>query len=359
MANKDYYKILGVSKDANEAEIKKAFREKAHKFHPDKPSGDEAKFKEINEAYQVLNNPQKRGQYDKFGSDFANSQAGQGFSGWQNASGFGENMDFEDLGDIFSGMGDIFGFGGSRGRSRSQSRGNDIQIILTLSLEEIAFGVEKEIELEKNVSCSHCNGRGYEPNSKVDTCPTCQGRGEVVQAQRTIFGNFQSKVTCPKCQGQGKIYTDKCAKCSGLGVVKEKVKMKVKVPAGINEGQSIRLAGSGEAGLQGSPAGDLFIKIKIKNNTEFERNGDDIKSVRKVNFYQVVLGDKIDILTLDGKVKLKIPEGTQSGTTFRLKGKGIGHLQSRGRGDHLVKIMVVTPKKLSKKQKEAIKDLGI
>jgi molecular chaperone DnaJ len=359
MANKDYYKILGISRDANEVEIKKAFREKAHKFHPDKPSGDEAKFKEINEAYQVLNNPQKRGQYDKFGSDFANSQTGQGFSGWQNASGYGDNIDFEDLGDIFSGMGDIFGFGGSKGRSRSQSRGNDIQIILTLNLEEIAFGVEKEIELEKNIVCSHCSGKGYEPNSKVDTCSTCQGRGEVIQAQRTIFGNFQSKVTCPKCQGEGKIYVDKCSKCSGHGAIKDKVKMQVKIPAGINEGQSIKLSGSGEAGLKGAIPGDLFIKVKIKNHSEFERDGDDIKSVKKLSFSQVALGDKIDILTLDGKVKLKIPEGTQSNTTFRLKGKGLGHLQSRGRGDHLVKIMVETPKKLSKKQKEIIRDLGL
>ncbi|MCF7820131.1 MAG: molecular chaperone DnaJ [Candidatus Pacebacteria bacterium] len=359
MANKDYYKILGLSKEASPAEIKKAFREKAHKYHPDKQGGDEAKFKEINEAYQVLNNPQKRSQYDQFGSDFANGQAGGGFSGWQNAAGFGDNIDFEDLGDIFSGMGDIFGFGGSRSRSRGQARGNDIQIILTVNLEEVAFGAHKEIELEKNTICSHCEGQGHEPNSKVETCPTCQGKGEVIQAQRTIFGSFQSRAVCPNCQGQGKIYSDKCRVCSGEGRVRDKVRMKIKIPAGIHEGQSIRLAGSGEAGLKGAPSGDLFVKVKITPHPDFERDGDNIKSVKKVSFTQVALGDKIDISTLDGKVKLKIPEGTQSGTTFRLKAKGLERLQSRGRGDHLVKVMVETPKKLTKKQKELIKDLGI
>ncbi|NCD00974.1 molecular chaperone DnaJ [bacterium] len=363
MANKDYYNILGVDKSASAEEIKKAFREKAHKFHPDKKTGDEAKFKEINEAYQVLGSPEKRQKYDQFGSDFANGAGG--FSGWQNAAG-GFNgaggINFEDLGDIFSGMGmdDIFGFGSrGRARGRANSRGGDIEIGLSINLEDVAFGSEKEISMEKNVVCKNCQGKGYEPNSKSETCDTCNGQGEVIQNQRTIFGSFQSKTTCPKCSGEGKIYTDVCKKCSGKGYVKDKVKIKVKIPAGISEGQSIRLANLGEPGVKGASSGDLYIKIRVNNHDEFIREGDDIKTNVKVKFSQLILGDKIEINTLDGKVKLKIPEGTQSGTIFKLKAKGINHLQKRGRGDHLVKILVETPRKISKKQKELIKELDI
>ncbi len=358
MANKDYYNILGVNKDAKPEEIKKAFREKAHKFHPDKKTGDELKFKEINEAYQVLSNPEKKQRYDQFGSDFANNAGG--FSG--GASGFGSGgINFEDLGDIFSGMGmdDIFGFSSKTRGGSGRSSASDIQINLNIDLEDIAFGAEKEIALEKNVVCKNCQGKGHEPKSDSRTCDTCNGQGEIIQNQRTIFGSFQNRATCPKCLGEGRIYTDTCKKCSGKGFLKDKVKIKVKIPAGISEGQSIRLAGLGEPGVKGAISGDLYIKIKENKHSEFIRENNDIKNNIKVKFSQLVLGDKIEINTLDGKVKLKIPEGTQSGTVFKLKGKGINHLQKRGRGDHLVKILVNTPKKITKKQKELLKELDI
>jgi molecular chaperone DnaJ len=359
--SKDYYNILEVDKSASQSEIKTAFRKKAHKYHPDK-GGDEAKFKEINEAYQVLSNPDKRQKYDQFGSDFANGAGGS--SGWQNAaSGFGAGgINFEDLGDIFSGIGmdDIFGFGAkTRSNARNRARGSDIEISLSINLEDVAFGAEKEIKLEKDVVCKNCDGKGYEPNSKSKTCPTCNGQGEVIQNQRTIFGSFQNKAVCPDCSGEGKIYTDICKKCSGKGYIRDKVKIKVKIPAGISEGQSIRLANLGGPGVKGAVSGDLYIKIKINDHNEFVREGDDVKANVKVKFSQLILGDKIEINTLDGKVKLKIPEGTQSGTTFKLKNKGINHLQKRGRGDYLIKILVETPKKINKKQKELIKELNL
>ena len=362
MANKNYYDILGVDKSASSDDIKKAFRKKAHEYHPDKKTGDETKFKEINEAYQILGNEKKRKQYDQFGTTFDQGQGpgGGAYSSWQDMGGFSQgNMDFDDLGDIFSGMGDIFGFGGSRGRSRSQARGNDLQMTIAVDLEDVVFGSEKNIELKKNVKCSHCEGLGAEPGSDVKTCSTCQGKGEVIRMQRTILGNMQARSVCPDCQGEGKTYSQACKKCHGQGRVQEKVKLTVKIPAGIDTGQSIRLSSQGEAGPKGAPAGDLFIRIKVNEHDKFIREGDNIRSTKELKFAQLVLGDKVEVDTVDGKVMLKIPEGTQSGTVFKLKSKGVNHLQSRGRGDHLVKVVAKTPKSLTKKQKKLLSELDI
>lgn len=359
--SKDYYNILGVNKDANQDEIKKAFRKKAHEYHPDKATGNEEKFKEINEAYQVLGNEQKRTQYDQFGSDFMNGGAGGGFNGFGGFSGGGVHVDMDDLGDIFGGIGDIFGFGGSRGgstKSRAR-RGTDIQTILTISFGEAVFGTEKEVTLHKKVKCDHCNGNLAEPGSKITTCSTCNGSGRVTKVQRTILGNMQVQTTCSDCGGEGKTYEKKCRKCSGTGIIMDTVKLSVKIPAGIDDGESIRLSGQGEAGEMGGPAGDLYIRMNVRDDSRFERDGYDVRSEKEISFAQAVLGDKIDIETVEGMVSLKIPAGTQSGTIFKLRNKGINSLRGRGKGDHLVTIKVKIPTKISRQQKQLIEELGL
>lgn len=356
---KDYYNILGVDKSANQDEIKKAFRKKAHQFHPDKKGGDEAKFKEANEAYQVLGNEKKRAQFDQFGSNFDGAQGGGGFGGFSDFSG-GQNINMDDLGDIFGGFGDIFGFSsrGGQGRRRA-SRGSDIQVALTIEFKEAVFGVEKEIKLNKTVQCDKCKGNGAEPGSKIDTCKTCRGTGKTTRVQRTILGNMQVQTTCADCSGEGKSYDKKCTKCHGHGIIKEAVNLKIKIPAGIDNGGVIRLTGQGEAGPKGAQAGDLYLQVRVKADSKFTRDGNDVLTETYINFTQAVLGDKIDIETVDGPLKLKIPEGTESGTNFRLRGKGIAHLQGRGKGDHIIKIKIKTPKGLNRKQKEALKELNI
>lgn len=365
---KDYYKILGVGKDASQDNIKKAFRELAHKHHPDKPGGDEAKFKEINEAYQILGDSNKRAKYDQFGSAFEHAQAGggfHGFEGFRDFSNFAEgfNINVEDLGDVFGGLGDIFGFStqGGRGQRRGARarRGGDIEMTLTVEFMEAVFGTEKEINIQKTVKCDRCKGEGHELDAKVESCKTCGGAGQVIKTQRTIFGVMQVQSTCPACGGEGKTCSEKCSKCRGAGLIKEIVNMKVKIPAGIDDGQSIRLAGQGEAGAKGGQAGDLYLRIRVRPDKKFERQGDNILSKAQINFTQAALGDKIDIETVDGPIKMKVPEGTQSGTVFKLKGRGIPRLQGSGRGDHLVEVIVRTPKSLNKKQKELLQELDI
>lgn len=351
--SKDYYNILGVAKDATPAELKAAFRKKAHEHHPDK-GGDAEKFKEINEAYQVLNNPDKRQQYDRFGSNFQNGQAG--FNGGFNG---GFNMDFEDLGDLFGGFGDIFGFGGEGRGAKRQARGRDLEMAVNLDFMSAVFGTEKEISFTKNISCRHCQGNGAEPGSKVETCSTCQGSGRVSRIQRTILGNIQTKTTCSACQGEGRSFSQLCSRCQGTGLEHDKVKLKVKIPAGIDNGESIRLSGQGEAGVKGSPAGDLYLRIKIEPHQTFKREAYDIRSEETISIRQAVLGDKIEISTIRGPLQLKIPEGTQSGTVFKLKDKGIPQLHGRGSGDHYIKILVKIPSKLSKKQKQLLEELDI
>lgn len=360
MAGKDYYNVLGVSKTANQADIKNAFRKLAHKHHPDK-GGDANKFKEINEAYQVLGNEQKRKQYDQFGSS-AFSGGGPGgfdFSGFQNGNFSGAGMDFEDLGDIFGGIGDMFGFSGrSSGHQRSK-RGADIEAILNIDFLEAAFGATKEILIDKNVKCEKCNGNGAEPGTKIETCKTCGGRGRVLKAQRTIFGTMQVEAICSDCHGEGQSYSHKCSKCSGTGIHKGEEKLKVKVPAGIDSGEAIRLSGRGHAGQKGNPSGDLILIIKIKPSDDFKREGYNIHTKKNISVKQAILGDKIEVKTIHGEVILKIPEGTQSGTMFKLKGKGIEKLRGSGFGDHFVDVVVNIPKSISRKDKKILEDLDI
>ena len=357
--SKDYYKILGVDKGASQEDVKKAFRKLAHQYHPDKTGGDEEKFKEINEAYQVLGDANKRAKYDQFGSAFESGQAGggyQGFEGFRDFQGFSEgfNINMDDLGDVF---GDVFGFGREKKEGKTR-RGSDIEVDLTIEFMEAVFGVEKDLSINKRVQCEKCHGNGIEPGAKVDTCKTCVGTGRVTKMQRTFFGNMQVQMTCPECGGEGKTYSQKCTKCQGAGNVKEKVDLRVKIPAGIDDGQTIRLAGQGEAGQKGGPAGDLYLRIGVRRDPRFIREGHDIHSKISINFTQAALGDKIDIETVDGPVQLKVPEGTQSGTIFKLKGKGVTRLNGHGRGDHLIEITVKTPTNLNKKQKELLGELG-
>jgi len=358
----DYYSVLDVDKNATQDEIKKAFRKKAHQYHPDKTTGDEAKFKEVNQAYQVLGDKDKRAQYDQFGSGFENAQAGgsgAGFSGFSNASGFNINMD--DLGDIFSGVGDIFGgFSGRREQRQSSSNyGNDINVVLEIEFNDAVFGAEKEIVLNKKVKCDRCNGNMAEPGTKIITCKVCNGTGRVTKIQRTILGQMQVQTVCDNCGGEGKIYTKKCTKCKGTGIINENVKMKIKIPAGIDNGETIRLRGYGEAGEGGGANGDLYLKINVKQDNKFKRDEYDIRSESEINFEQAVFGDKIDIETVEGVVKLKIPAGTQSGTIFKIRNKGIANLRGTGKGDHFVKVKIKTPTNLSRKQKNLLKEIRL
>jgi molecular chaperone DnaJ len=361
--SKDYYNILGVSKTASQDEVKAAYRKKAHQYHPDK-GGDAEKFKEVNEAYQVLGNENKRKQYDQFGTTFSASGSGGfqgannwgGFSGFQNAGGF----DFEDLSEMFGGFGDIFGFGGAdKTRARKPTSGRDLEMILKLDFLEAAFGVEKEISFPRQTVCDRCQGTGVEPGAKVETCSTCRGAGYIIRMQRTILGNIQTKNVCPKCNGEGKIYSQSCSKCGGRGVFKKQVNLKVKVPAGINSGESIRLSGQGEAGQRGASVGDLYLRIQIQPHNKFKREGYDIRTEEEISVKQAILGDKIEVETIKGPIKLKIPEGTQPGMIFKIKDKGIVCLHSRGQGDHYVRIKVKIPKGLAKKQKNILTDLDI
>jgi len=375
---KDYYKILGVSKNASQNEIKQAFRKLAQEYHPDKAGTDEKKreenekkFKEINEAYQVLSDEKKRSQYDQFGTTF---EGEQGFS-WQDFArqygfGFSEpfgqtqdetsgfNFDFGDLGDLF---GDFFGFGGRQARAKTRSRsrrGDDLQVNLTIDFREAVFGTEKEIEIYKNMTCSHCQGNGAEPGSKVVTCPTCGGSGQIANIQRTILGSFQTVTTCPDCDGEGKRAERKCSICGGHGRTKELKKIKVKIPAGIDDKAVIKLTGQGEAGLRGGSSGDLFINLEVKEDPEFKRQGDNILTKATIPFSVLALGGKIKVKTLEDEIWLKIPAGTASGRVIKIRGRGIPHLKRWGRGDLLVEVQVKTPEKLTRKQKELLEELG-
>jgi len=357
---KDYYKILNIEKSANQDEIKRAFRKLAHKYHPDKPDGDEAKFKEINEAYQVLGNAEKRSQYDQFGSTFDQQGGFGGGMNWedfmkharQGGGGFRNvNFDFGDLGDMF---GDIFGFGG--GSSKRENRGSDIQIDITIEFKEAVFGVKKQIELYKYNKCSHCHGNGAEPGTPIDTCKTCNGQGRVTKVQRTFLGAIQTASICPDCNGQGKKAQTPCSKCSGQGISKQNEMIEINIPAGIENGSTIRLSGKGNAAAHGGEEGDLYVNVFVKNDSEFERHGSDVIKHEKISFRQAALGDKIEVQTLDGAVDLKIPSGTQPNTKFRLRGKGIPILNGTGRGDLYVVAVVEVPKKLTRKQRKMLEE---
>lgn len=357
--SKDYYNILGVSKSASPDEIKTAFRKKAHEHHPDK-GGEEAKFKEINEAYQVLGNKTKREQYDQFGSSFQSGQAGGGAYGNSGFGGFeGVNINMEDLGDIFGGFGDMFGFGGGSSRKAARSRGRDLEMSLRIDFLEAILGTEKEIKYPHLKTCKSCSGSGHAADAKIETCTTCSGQGWVNRLQRTILGSVQTQVTCPDCRGEGKKASKSCPDCHGEGRTKQDDKIKLKIPAGIKNGESIRLSSYGDAGEKGSPAGDLFLRILVNSHPELKREGDDIFSESVISVSEAILGTTLDVLTAHGKIKLKVPAGTQSHTSFRLKDKGSPKLQGRGQGDHFVKIKIKIPTKISRKQKDILEKLDI
>lgn len=357
---KDYYTLLGIAKNASQDEIKRAFRKLAHELHPDK-GGDPKKFKEVNEAYQVLSDAEKRAQYDQYGTTFeqAQAQGGMGgFEGFRDFTGFTEGMgvNFEDIGDLFGGI--FGGMGGGRRATRSRARkGRDIQADLKITFQESVFGVEKSVELWKTVACDRCHGKGGDPGSKVKKCATCGGQGQVRQAQRTFLGTVETVVTCATCGGQGEKWETACSKCRGGGVVKELRTIRVNVPAGIADGQAIRLSGEGEAGDRGGNAGDLYLTMRVAADARFARDGDDIHSEATLTFSQAALGATVDVETVDGVVALKIPSGTQSGQEFRLKGKGVTRLKSGGRGDHLVHVQVKTPKEVNRRQRQLLEDL--
>lgn len=350
---KDYYQILGLSKGASEADIKKAFRELAHKHHPDKEGGDEAKFKEINEAYQVLSNPQKKAQYDQYGQTFDQGGPGGGFGGFGGFRNGGVNFDMGDISEMF---GEAFGFGG-RGGGRQQARGNDIEVNAQIGFAEAAFGAEKTFELYKPVACGACSGTGIPPGAKMHPCKRCEGKGRVRQVQRTILGSFEAVATCGECRGVGNVPERHCKECAGEGVRREKKAVTVKIPAGIDEGETIRIQGEGEAGPRGAPAGDLYIHVRVKSDPRYERDGFDVYSNLEVSFSDAALGTTKPVETLDGELEVKIPSGVQSGEEIRLKARGVPHLRGGGRGDHYVRIIVQTPKHLSRKAKQLLEEL--
>lgn len=351
--SKDYYEILGVNRDAEEKEIKKAFRKLARKYHPDvnNEPGAEDKFKEINEAFSVLSDPYKREQYDMFGT------TGDQASGFQRAGGFTGNFrGFEDIfgEDIFS---DLFGFGRKR-KSQRRDAGEDLKVDINISLEDVFKGVKKDVEYYSYVNCDACNGSGAKNKNSVKVCASCKGSGYV--SRDVMLGpiRMRNTVECPDCKGEGKSIKDKCKKCHGKGRVKEKVKLKVKIPKGVMDGTRIRIAGKGNAGIRGATNGDLFVFVHVKEHDVFERYDENLLTTIDVSYSQAVLGDKVEIPTFSGKVLLKIPKGTQPNTVFRLKGKGLPVLNKDYLGDLMVKVDVRVPKKLSTEHEELIQKLN-
>jgi molecular chaperone DnaJ len=358
MSKRDYYEVLGVGKNASADELKKAFRRKAIEHHPDK-GGDETKFKEINEAYEVLKDEKKRQRYDQFGHAGVGSSAasdgagGNPFGG--SYGGFdGQNINF-DFGDL--GLGDIFGsfFGGGSSRSRGKQRGNDVQTQLELTFEQAVFGTEVDLNLNLNDTCDHCKGKTVEPGYEMKTCSTCDGAGQTVRVMRTVLGNIQQAARCDACKGTGKIPEKVCTVCRGSGVERKNQHIKLKVPAGVDDGATIRLSGKGEA-IANGPKGDLYVSIRVKAHKKFTREGDLILSEETVDMVDAALGTEINVDTVDGPIKMKVPAGTQSGTDFKLSNHGVPHLRSDRRGAHIVTIIVETPIKLSKKQQELLRE---
>lgn len=353
MAKRDYYEILGLSKDASDDEIKKAFRRVAVEHHPDR-GGDEVKFKEANEAYEVLKDPSKRQRYDQFGHSGVGgaSAGGNPYAGF---GGAGQEMHF-DFGDL--GLGDILGSffggeGGGRAGSRREARGNDVETGIELTFEEAVFGVEYNLKLNLKDTCSHCKGTTAEPGYELKTCQACKGSGQVVQAMRTIFGNIQQASPCPTCKATGKVPEKVCSVCKGSGTEKKNQTIPLKIPAGIDDGATIRLREHGEA-IANGPKGDLYVQIRVKPHKHFTREGDLILSEEHVGMVEATLGTQIDVDTVDGPVTMKVPAGTQSGTDFKLPGHGVPHIKSDARGAHIVTITVDTPTKLSRQQVELL-----
>ncbi len=347
MSKRDYYEVLGVAKGASMDEIKKAYRKLARQYHPDANPDDpnaEARFKELSEAYMVLSDQEKRSNYDHYGHAGVD---GQGFGG---VNGFG---DFGGLGDIF----DMFFGGGGRRRSGPE-KGSDIRSDLEITLKEAAFGLEREIKVPRTETCSTCGGSGAAAGTKPSTCSACNGTGQVQFAQNTPFGRIVQSHTCDRCRGTGRIIEKPCPTCRGTGQSRRTRSISVKIPAGVDNGSRLRVGGEGEAGLRGGPRGDLYVYIHVKPDRVFKREGDDLICEMPISFVQAALGDELEIPTLEGNAKLKIPEGTQSGTVFRMRGKGVPNVSGYSRGDQHVVVRVVTPTKLSDKQKTLLKEFS-
>jgi molecular chaperone DnaJ len=353
MSKRDYYEVLGVSKSASADEIKKAFRRQAVQHHPDKEGGNEDKFKEINEAYDVLKDAQKRQRYDQFGHAGVGGSGGGGQGGGNPFDGFGGQGGFgDDLGDIFS---QFFG-GGQQQRQRAPQRGRDVEVQLQLTFEEAIFGIEHEMSLDLDDTCEHCKGTTVEPGHNMETCSTCKGAGQQTRVMNTMFGAIQQTVPCETCHGRGKVPEKICTVCRGSGTQRRKQSIKVKIPAGIDDGATMRLSGRGEAITDGEK-GDLYVQIRVKADKKFTREGDIVLSEEHVSMVNAALGTEIEVLTVDGMVRMKVPAGTQSGTDFKLSNHGVPHMNSDKRGPHIVSIIVDTPTRLSKKQKEALETL--
>ena len=359
---RDYYEVLGVARDADAAAIKRAYRKLAKKYHPDANPDNkeeaEIKFKELNEAYEVLSDKQKRSMYDQFGHSGPNGYANDfsGFSGFDGFSGGfnGAGVDF-DLNDIFS---SFFGGGGRRSNKNGPVKGRDLKVHVEITFEEAAFGVIKEIIINRDEQCDVCNGTGAKPGTSAETCKVCGGRGTVTTMQNTILGSFQSSRTCDNCGGTGKVISSPCTECKGRGTVKKQRKIKVSIPAGIDNGQMISLNGEGEPGLRGGGPGNLYITVSVKKHSIFTRKGDSIFCDVHVTFPEAALGAVIDVPTLNGNEKFDLPEGTQTGSIFTLRGKGIKNVNGRGIGDLYFTVVVDVPKKLSNEQRELIKKLA-
>lgn len=366
MAKRDYYEILGVSKDASADEIKKAFRKLAVKHHPDKEGGDEEKFKEASEAYEVLRDENKRHRYDQFGHAGVGGANGGGAGA--SAGGFSYEDIFGggpggqgvhvDLGDL--GLGDLFGsFFGGGGRGRAGPRpGRDVQTRMNISFEEAVFGAEKKIALTIDDTCDHCKGEGVEPGHELKTCPTCNGAGQETRVMNSMFGQIQQQTVCSRCKGRGKVPEKDCTVCKGAGRKSTRKEVKIKTPAGVNDGATLRLKNYGEAPARpGGEKGDLYVEIRVKAHKHFTREGDLILSDETISMVDAALGIDIKVKTVDGEEEtIKIPAGTQSGEDFRIKDKGVPHINGKGRGDHIVRVIVETPKKLNKKQKELLEE---
>ena len=342
---RDYYEVLGIPRNATDEEIKRAFRRLALKYHPDRnhEDGAEEKFKEINEAYEVLSDSDKRAAYDRFG------HSGEGFWG----RGF-EGFDFTGFGDIF----DAFFGGVTTATRQAPQRGADLHYNITITFDEAALGCEKEVNILRTENCSLCQGIGCKPGSQPTRCPSCNGTGQVRRVQQSIFGRFTNITTCSQCHGEGRIITEPCPQCRGAGKEKRQRNILVKIPAGVDDDSQIRLRSEGQAGTRGGPSGDLYITLAVEQHEFFKRDGDNIIYELPINFAQAALGAEVEVPTLDGKTKLKLPAGSQTGKVFRLKNKGIPHLHGRGRGDQLVTLLVVTPDSLTKKQRQLFQELA-
>jgi molecular chaperone DnaJ len=353
VAKRDYYEVLGVSKNATDAEIKKAYRNLARQYHPDVAKDDPQaaeKFKEVAEAYKVLSDADARSRYDAMGHAAFEQNMGGGAGGFDPFGGFG------DMGDIFD---MFFGRGGGMGRQqRGPQKGADLRYDYKMDFIEAAFGKEIEIEIPRSETCPHCRGNQAEPGTPIVTCDACGGKGETQQIHQTPLGRMVNVTTCSKCRGEGKIAKQACSECHGNGTVQRRRMVTVKIPAGIESGMRVRVAGEGEAGSRGGPPGDLYVFVTVKPHSFFKRDGDDVLCEAPISFAQAALGDEIDVPTLEGKAKLKIPEGTQTGTSFRLRNLGIASVRGYGRGDQRVTVKVVTPTKLTARQKELLRELG-